>query len=184
MIRALAWPPGSFCWPTDGGRIRPLCRLNDRCDRIKTYPREALHMRRPCWAANHDEHLSTRRRAIMQPHSKSNHPAIFAHFVPPDLRRRANFLASTFHARTIAAASVLREWGRRWRSRRELRSLSKREIADFCPKLTHALREADAFRDHACCDSRIAPGVIASQATGPCRPPAAGAAGHGFRLGP
>jgi uncharacterized protein YjiS (DUF1127 family) len=79
----------------------------------------------------------------MQPHSKSNHLANSAHFVPADLGRRANFFASTFHAHTIAAASVLREWGRRWRSRRELRSLSQREIADFCPKLSDALREAD-----------------------------------------
>jgi uncharacterized protein YjiS (DUF1127 family) len=77
----------------------------------------------------------------MQPHSKSNHPAIFAH--PPDLMRKANFFASTFHARTIAAGSVVREWARRWRSRRELRSLSQREMTDFCPKLTDALREAD-----------------------------------------
>jgi uncharacterized protein YjiS (DUF1127 family) len=37
---------------------------------------------------------------------------------------------------------VIREWGRRWRSRRELRSLSQREIVDFCPKLTEALNEA------------------------------------------
>jgi uncharacterized protein YjiS (DUF1127 family) len=76
----------------------------------------------------------------MQPHSKSNHLSNSAHF---DLVRKANFFASTFHARAIAAASVASEWARRWRSRRELRSLSQREIADFCPKLTDALREAD-----------------------------------------
>jgi hypothetical protein len=33
----------------------------------------------------------------------------------------------------------------RWHSRRELRSLSHREIADFCPKLTEALREAKSL---------------------------------------
>jgi hypothetical protein len=82
----------------------------------------------------------------MQPHTKSNHLANSAHFVPADLGRRANFFASTFHARTIAAASVLREWARRWRSRRELRSLSQREIADFCPKLTDVLRERPKSR--------------------------------------
>ncbi len=32
---------------------------------------------------------------------------------------------------------------RRARYRRELRSMSQREIADFCPKLTDAVREAD-----------------------------------------
>jgi uncharacterized protein YjiS (DUF1127 family) len=79
----------------------------------------------------------------MQTHSKSNHLANSAHFVPADLGRKASFFASAFHARTIAAASVVREWARRWRSRRELRSLSQREIADFCPKLTDALREGD-----------------------------------------
>jgi uncharacterized protein YjiS (DUF1127 family) len=79
----------------------------------------------------------------MQTHSKSNHLANSAHFVPADLVRKADLFASTFHARAIAAASVVSEWARRWRSRRELRSLSQREIADFCPKLTDALREAD-----------------------------------------
>jgi uncharacterized protein YjiS (DUF1127 family) len=35
------------------------------------------------------------------------------------------------------------EWSRRRRARRELRAMSQREIADFCPKLTDALNEAD-----------------------------------------
>jgi uncharacterized protein YjiS (DUF1127 family) len=34
-------------------------------------------------------------------------------------------------------------WSRRWRARRELRAMSQRDIADFCPKLTDALNEAD-----------------------------------------
>jgi uncharacterized protein YjiS (DUF1127 family) len=79
----------------------------------------------------------------MQTHSKSNHLANSAHLVPADLVRKASFFASSFQAQTIASASVVREWARRWRSRRELRSLSQREITDFCPKLTDALREAD-----------------------------------------
>jgi uncharacterized protein YjiS (DUF1127 family) len=41
-----------------------------------------------------------------------------------------------------AAWQVVREWRRRWRSRRQLRSLTAREIRDFCPDLTVAEREA------------------------------------------
>jgi hypothetical protein len=52
----------------------------------------------------------------MQPHSKSNHLVNSAHFVPADLVRKASFFTSTFHARTIAAASVLGGWVLRWRS--------------------------------------------------------------------
>jgi uncharacterized protein YjiS (DUF1127 family) len=38
---------------------------------------------------------------------------------------------------------VLTEWMHRWRARRELRAMNQREIADFCPKLTDALHEAE-----------------------------------------
>jgi uncharacterized protein YjiS (DUF1127 family) len=41
-----------------------------------------------------------------------------------------------------AAWRTVREWRRRWRSRRQLRSLTAREIRDFCPDLTVAEREA------------------------------------------
>jgi uncharacterized protein YjiS (DUF1127 family) len=43
----------------------------------------------------------------------------------------------------LGAFSVAVEWARRWHSRRELRSLGRREIADFCPKLTEAMKEAE-----------------------------------------
>jgi uncharacterized protein YjiS (DUF1127 family) len=80
----------------------------------------------------------------MRPHSKSTDLAIFARFPPPpDSARKAYSFADVVNARLTAAASVVREWERRWRSRRELRSLSQREITDFCPKLTDALREAE-----------------------------------------
>jgi len=59
------------------------------------------------------------------------------------LTRKADLFASAFHARAMVAVSVVGEWAHRWRSRRELQSLSQREITDFCPKLTDALREAD-----------------------------------------
>jgi uncharacterized protein YjiS (DUF1127 family) len=49
----------------------------------------------------------------------------------------------TAHVRTIKVWPVIREWVRRWRERRELRQMSQREIADFCPKLSDALHEAD-----------------------------------------
>jgi uncharacterized protein YjiS (DUF1127 family) len=52
-------------------------------------------------------------------------------------------LASFVQLRWMAAWHVIRKWGRRWQSRRELRSLSQREIADFCPKLTDAVNEAE-----------------------------------------
>ena len=34
------------------------------------------------------------------------------------------------------------QWGRRYRERRELRSLSARDVSDFCPKHTDAEHEA------------------------------------------
>jgi uncharacterized protein YjiS (DUF1127 family) len=49
----------------------------------------------------------------------------------------------TARVRTIRVWSALREWVRRWRQRSELRLMSQREIADFCPKLSDALHEAD-----------------------------------------
>jgi uncharacterized protein YjiS (DUF1127 family) len=42
---------------------------------------------------------------------------------------------------THVRALVL-EWRRRWRSRQQLRSLTSREIRDFCPDLLEAEREA------------------------------------------
>jgi uncharacterized protein YjiS (DUF1127 family) len=41
-----------------------------------------------------------------------------------------------------ATWAILREWWRRAMSRRELRSLSRRQIADFCPGLSEAEHEA------------------------------------------
>jgi uncharacterized protein YjiS (DUF1127 family) len=42
----------------------------------------------------------------------------------------------------VAASELLCEWRRRSRSRRELQSLSRQEIADFCPGFTEAEQEA------------------------------------------
>jgi uncharacterized protein YjiS (DUF1127 family) len=78
----------------------------------------------------------------MQP--KPINVAMCAPFAPTERTYVAhNLLASSVEARPTTVWHVIREWGRRWRSRRELRSLSQREIADFCPKLTDALNEAE-----------------------------------------
>jgi uncharacterized protein YjiS (DUF1127 family) len=80
----------------------------------------------------------------MHPQSKPITVAIRAPFGPTDGTHVAyNLPASFVEARATTVWHVIREWGRRWRSRRELRSLSQREIADFCPKLTDALNEAE-----------------------------------------
>jgi uncharacterized protein YjiS (DUF1127 family) len=52
-------------------------------------------------------------------------------------------LIAQIRACFLGAFSVAGEWARRWHSRRELRSLGRREIADFCPKLTEAMKEAE-----------------------------------------
>jgi uncharacterized protein YjiS (DUF1127 family) len=52
-------------------------------------------------------------------------------------RRHARLKASV-----AAAWRIVLEWELRHRSRRELRSLSRREIQDFCPDLMEAEREA------------------------------------------
>jgi uncharacterized protein YjiS (DUF1127 family) len=78
----------------------------------------------------------------MQPHSKSIHLVIVDRFVP-DLTRKTKSVSGILRARAIRAWLVVQEWACRWRSRRELRSLSQREISDFCPKLTEALHEAE-----------------------------------------
>jgi uncharacterized protein YjiS (DUF1127 family) len=57
-------------------------------------------------------------------------------FIAPDsLLRR-------IRAPAAAAWRVILEWERRLRSRHTLRSLSLREIRDFCPDLSAAEREA------------------------------------------
>jgi hypothetical protein len=75
----------------------------------------------------------------MQPHSKSIHLVIVDRFVP-DLRRKPISVSGILRARAIRTWLVAQEWACRWR---ELRSLSHREISDFCPKLTDALHEAE-----------------------------------------
>jgi uncharacterized protein YjiS (DUF1127 family) len=40
------------------------------------------------------------------------------------------------------ACKLLKVWRRRYRERRELRSLDWRDVADFCPKLTEAEQES------------------------------------------
>jgi uncharacterized protein YjiS (DUF1127 family) len=78
----------------------------------------------------------------MQPHAKSIHLVIVNRSVP-DLRRKTITFSGIFRAGAIRAWLVAQEWACRWRSRRELRSLSQREISDFCPKLSEALHEAE-----------------------------------------
>jgi uncharacterized protein YjiS (DUF1127 family) len=48
-----------------------------------------------------------------------------------------------FLGRALALWLLAREWMRRSRYRRELRSMGQREITDFCPKVTDALHEAE-----------------------------------------
>jgi uncharacterized protein YjiS (DUF1127 family) len=78
----------------------------------------------------------------MQPQSKSVCRAGLAAITTPD-PGMVRMASSTARARIIRVWPAIREWVRRWRQRRELRSMSQREIADFCPKLTDALHEAD-----------------------------------------
>jgi uncharacterized protein YjiS (DUF1127 family) len=65
-------------------------------------------------------------------------------FPRPENKRAATiFFATVIRARAATAWCVVAEWARRRRSRRELQLLSRREILDFCPKLTDAMREAE-----------------------------------------
>jgi uncharacterized protein YjiS (DUF1127 family) len=78
----------------------------------------------------------------MRPQSRSTHGAVAATIAVPD--QRAISIGNTIaRIRNIRIWLTIREWARLWRERRELRTMSQREIADFCPKLTDALREAD-----------------------------------------
>jgi uncharacterized protein YjiS (DUF1127 family) len=78
----------------------------------------------------------------MQPQSNSVCRAGLAAIAAPD-PGTVSMASTTARVSTIKVWPAIREWVRRWRQRRELRSMSQREIADFCPKLTDALREAD-----------------------------------------
>jgi uncharacterized protein YjiS (DUF1127 family) len=78
----------------------------------------------------------------MQPQSKSVCRAGLAAISAPDLGV-VSMATRTTRGRTIRIWPVIREWVRRWRQRRELRLMSQREMADFCPKLSDALHEAD-----------------------------------------
>jgi uncharacterized protein YjiS (DUF1127 family) len=76
----------------------------------------------------------------MQPQSNTVFRAGLTAIAAPDPGMVASRPA---RVRTIKVWPVIREWVRRWRARRELRQMSQREIADFCPKLSDALHEAD-----------------------------------------
>jgi uncharacterized protein YjiS (DUF1127 family) len=78
----------------------------------------------------------------MQPQSRSTHSASVATIAVPD-QRAIGIGNRIARIRNIRIWLTIREWARLWRARRELRAMSQREIADFCPKLTDALREAD-----------------------------------------
>jgi uncharacterized protein YjiS (DUF1127 family) len=78
----------------------------------------------------------------MQPQSKPVRRAGFAAIAVPE-QRTVGVDDPIERIRSIRIWPMIREWTRRWRQRRELRSMSQREIADFCPKLTNALNEAD-----------------------------------------
>jgi uncharacterized protein YjiS (DUF1127 family) len=63
------------------------------------------------------------------------------------LRSEIRFIAAKFrltHVRAPLSAAwrVVLEWRRRRRSRQQLRSLTPREIRDFCPDFMEAEREA------------------------------------------
>jgi uncharacterized protein YjiS (DUF1127 family) len=76
----------------------------------------------------------------MRPQAKSIRIAISS---PDRAPPTSSVFAGTVRTQANVAWSLLREWLFRWRSRRELRSLTQREITDFCPKLTDALHEAE-----------------------------------------
>jgi uncharacterized protein YjiS (DUF1127 family) len=78
----------------------------------------------------------------MQPQSTSARSADCTAIAVPDEGRTGipSSIASHFHNKIWP---VLTEWMHRWRARRELRAMDPREIADFCPKLTDALQEAE-----------------------------------------
>jgi uncharacterized protein YjiS (DUF1127 family) len=78
----------------------------------------------------------------MQPQSKSVFRAGIAAIAAPD-PGAAGMASAPVRVHTIRFWSTIREWMRRWRQRRELRSMSQRDIADFCPKVSDALQEAD-----------------------------------------
>jgi uncharacterized protein YjiS (DUF1127 family) len=78
----------------------------------------------------------------MQPQSKSVRRAGFTAIAVRE-QRTVGVDSLIERIRSAKIWPTIREWARRWRERRELRSMSQREIADFCPKLTDALNEAD-----------------------------------------
>jgi uncharacterized protein YjiS (DUF1127 family) len=71
------------------------------------------------------------------------------------MRSRMNRAATIPSARTTGLAGIMAqardsalwptfcEWAHRWKARRELHAMSQREIADFCPKVTDAIQEAE-----------------------------------------
>jgi uncharacterized protein YjiS (DUF1127 family) len=80
----------------------------------------------------------------MQPQARSRHGASAATVAVAVPDQSAISIGNTIgRIRNMRIWPAMREWVRLWRTRRELRTMSQREIADFCPKLTDALREAD-----------------------------------------
>jgi uncharacterized protein YjiS (DUF1127 family) len=78
----------------------------------------------------------------MQPQSNTVFRAGLTAIAAPD-PGMVGLASRAARVRTIKVWPVIREWVRRWRERRELRQMSQREIAEFCPKLSDALHEAD-----------------------------------------
>jgi uncharacterized protein YjiS (DUF1127 family) len=81
------------------------------------------------------------RRAIMHPQTDSIDRAASARSDAPAWTR--NNFSSLLQARSTAAWQVVRRWAARWRSRRELRLLSRREMADFGANTADALNESE-----------------------------------------
>jgi uncharacterized protein YjiS (DUF1127 family) len=77
----------------------------------------------------------------MQPQSKTVHRVRLLTLAVP--RSDLGIVSIIARIGTIRAWPTICEWAHRWRARRELRAMSHREIADFCPKLTNALHEAE-----------------------------------------
>ena len=78
----------------------------------------------------------------MQPHAKSIHLVIVNRSVP-DLRRKTITFSGIFRAGAIRAWFGCAGVGLPLALAARVRSLSQREISDFCPKLSEALHEAE-----------------------------------------
>jgi uncharacterized protein YjiS (DUF1127 family) len=80
----------------------------------------------------------------MHPHTDSiDHAASARSGAPTWIRNDQESFSTLVRVRSMAAWQLVCRWTARWRSRRELRSLSRRDMADFGANTADALNETE-----------------------------------------